>query len=400
MKSLAKLRRSIFVPVFFISTSMAYSQSFDTLNDALAAKDYNAAVKAVVDDAGESYILDALCTSEEFAALDYEELLILKNSVRNGKALSAFLDNRIENCKIEIYNSINDLTVEQVLKYCESFPERKSLVMQYLDATLYSNLSELNCLELYYLELAAPRTHEINIKDELNNRQEEKQELLASHVQEFLQQEKSTRSQLKYMLELIIWSYFIEGHKSLTNAYADIYMVPDAPLSAVSQYQNLVRRCYTPMVLQKMLQEQINKYCEQVNKARRDYALIAGKSDYIKCSYTIPAMHINSNANSAPFYEILDARETYVRAQQNISEGTSIIGFFAGSLWGLGLQAIGDWINISELVDAEYGCRKKYVDEVHEKLNKSFSDYASRLIGNIDNYMEKNQKEYETFIRK
>lgn len=202
------------------------------------------------------------------------------------------------------------------------------------------------------------------------------------------------------MLEMIAWSYFVEGHNQLTQAYSQIPMAPDDASSAAYQYQSIVSVCLSPSELRKMLQAQVNKYCEQINKARNDYALIAGKKEYIKFSYKVPVFSINSKVDYSCLYDISKSRQSYLNARESIGQGSSVLGFLVGGLWGLGVQALGEWMNISSLVDSEYKARLSYIKSVHDTIERSFYNNIRYTLNDFDSYMSKNQKEYENAIKK
>ena len=236
--------------------------SFPAIDDALAKNQFRMVINKSISNEEESYILDACSVSEEFSNLGYEDLKDLLSSAIKDSKLSEFLKRKITIKEKAILAEIDKLSIEQIVRYINSYPMRKEFVLDHLSKTLKQNLKQLSLQELLYLQSTLPYFKTTIVEEELKNREQERHSLMAAHIEEFLKNERDMSSQLKYMLESITWTFFIEGHKQLTNAYSKIYMVPDNPSSAASQYQRIVKVCFAPHNLQKLLQAQVDKYCE------------------------------------------------------------------------------------------------------------------------------------------
>lgn len=384
---------------FLLCICTAHGQGLD-INDIVYSRDYKVLLGFSSDYDNERLILDALTNTNDINNMGYEEILELYSITNLGTRTKKFLEEKLLEREIKIYNDIAELSPENIIEYCNHFPKRSNIVWTFVNNSLSKNLEKIECQELYYLQSTLPKDKRKLIDEALKSRGEEKHKLLSKNVDVFLKNEKVQYNQLKCMLETISWTYFTEGHKQLTNAYSQISMVPDDAKEAANQYQEIIRLCFSPKQIRSVLQNQVDQCCEQINKARKDYALIAGHNDYVKCSYKVPDIKINSAANYSDLYEIGRARQAYLKGRQNISQGTSVIGFLTGGLWGLGAQALGEWLNISSLVDSEYIARRNYVEAVHNVIKKSFENNTKYLLNDFDNYISKNQKDYETFIKK
>lgn len=371
----------------------------DPIRDALYHNNFKAVI-IMMDEEDEPLVIDALATSEKFQQLSYEEILMLQSLPSVTKNIISLLVDLTKEREMDIYRTLEASSIEDIVKYVQRYPQREKIVWDYIRAVLLPNLGGLSCQDLLYLQSTLPKTELSQVDKELKNRGEEKHQLLAKNVSKFLANEKSQCKQLKYMLEMIAWSFFVEGHNQSTLAYSQIPMAPDNASSAAYQYQNIINVCLSPNQLRSMLQAQVNKYCEQINKARKDYALIAGKKEYIKFSYKVPLLKINSKVDYSCLYEISNSRQAYINARENISQGSSVLGFLVGGLWGLGMQALGEWMNISSLVDSEYKARLNYVKDVHDSIEKIFYNNIRYTLNDFDSYVSENQKEYENSIKK
>lgn len=387
-----------FITLFGVSSVNA--QTYDNLCNVINQND----IKSLVEYAArypdsEKQVVDVLCSLHDISELTYEQLSELSKLHNRDTSLGHLLHRENDRKELEIFSFIEPLTLEEINSYIEKYPERKSLVQRYIDKSIGNSLPNLSYLELNYVSTTMKGYEKSRIKAEIGTRSAEKKELMAQNVNDFLVQEQKSLPRLEYVMEKIIWSFFVEGHKQLVENYSRIPMVPDDAYSAAHQYQELVNVCLSPKTLQKMLQTEVDNYCEQVNKARKDYALIAGVKEYPKMSYKVPLIALRSNVDYGVLYNIAEARRDFVVSRRDVSQGSGVLGWLTGGLWGLGAKFLGDWYCISDLVDTEYNARKVYVQDVYENLYASFEDYSKKSLSQIKTTLTQNEKSYEKFIK-
>lgn len=348
----------------------------------------------------EKEALDALCIHFNLNKLSYEEILSLMENTSNAPKLRGYLQKFVSAREQEIREQVDDLSLENLKRYVQHFPNRKFLVDDYLASTLGKSLKDLSFLELAYVNSTLPEFQHTAIESEMSTRMDERHNIMSKNVGKFIQSERKESDQIRYMLELITWSYFVEAHKQLTTAYSQIGMVSDDAYIASSQYQNLMRACFNPTRLQDMLQTQVNKYCEQINKARKDYADMAGKKSYVKMSYKVPTGSIYTNVYCESLWNIAKARRDFLENRQTSNSISGVAGFFLGGLVGLITKGIGDYVSISSLADDEYEARLQHVQVVHDALRDNFQRYTNDVITGFNNALTKNEKDYENDIKK
>lgn len=345
----------------------------------------------------ERRIIDALCTMSDFKAITYEELLSALQNTSSEK-IKRILEREKAIKDEEIRKHVASLSLEGIMDYVRTYPNRKVLVEGMLDKVLAPNIESLSYHELIYLKDIIPSFSVQEVEYNLNNRRNEKIKIVEENASAILGKEKKDKAILKYALEKIIWTYFVKAHEELTRAYSQISMVSDNPNEAASQYQKLVKACYNPKYLQSLLQEEIDKYCTQVNASRAEYAKFTGNNNYPKLSYSVPAPNFQSGASKTCFYKIAGTRQRYVEGRENVNSASGVIGWIFGGIAGVVTKGIGDLMAIDSLVDAEYESRLKYVQDVHDALHKSCVNYSKNVINNLEKTFTNNQNLYEKYL--
>lgn len=388
------MNKVLLVILLLFGQMNAFGQTVSDVNMAIVSKDINSLVQYSHKTDLEKYSLYGISSGFNFDEFTYEQVRDLSEKAKDGSATKLFFQDILVQKKKEIINIVETLTLENIAKYFVHFPERKDIVNNYLSSILESNLDKLSFTELYYLQTSMPELCKSQIESEITSRNDEAYALFASKIEEFIDIEHKSSNQLKYMIEQIIWNYFVEGHKQLTSAYSEIPIVPDNASDASYQYLRLVDVCLSPKELQKLLQEEVNKYCKYIVMGRIDYSLAARKDNYREMTYSVPLMKLNINAPISSLWEIGQARADYINGRNNVNSGSGIVSTLFGGLWGLGVKALGDWMAISGLVDNEYNARLKYVKAVHDSLLENYRNYAVTVINGFEKALKENEKLY------
>lgn len=389
------MRRRMFFVLFFFCFLCAFAQN-DRLQKAIMTQDLN--YMASMSGEGEARrVVDALCTMVDFQNIAYEEILDALRKVKNEN-IRRILNREKVKKEIDIRRDIATHPLSYAKEYTQKYPSRKLFVDNLVNGVLCPNIESLSFQELVYVNDVMPTLATKEIQAGIAQRHDEKISLLASNAKAIIGQEKKDKAIMKYALEKVIWLYFIEAHKELTNAYSQISMVSEYPAEAASQYQRLVRACYNATYLRSLLQKEVDSYCAQVNASRAAYAAFVGNNDYPKFIYKVPLPKFQSSANSSCLSEIAKSRQQFVEGRKNVNSASGVVGWIFGGLAGVITKGIGDWMAIDGLVSVEYESRLKYVQGVHDSLHKSCVNYCKGVIRDFETSLANNQKEYENYL--
>ncbi|MDE5785113.1 MAG: hypothetical protein K2H98_01135 [Duncaniella sp.] len=312
-----------------------------------------------------------------------------------SKIISEMLSREIEQKEIDILNEIRSLTAEEYVAYMTSFPERNEVLLKFMNNVIFPNLKDLSLEELIYYDDCLTGNFHDRLSAEIDTRNNEIADLLKLNASEYSSYEARLAERLKYLIENYIWTYFVEGHKELNKAYAQIGIVPDNAYMAAEQYQRLVNICFPTQKIRETLQNEVDKFCAEINQVRRDYYMTAGEENYPRMTYKVPEFNLNSTVSVAPLEGISEARERFIRNREDISTGTSVLGWFFGGTVGLLAQGIGDWMAIDGLVSSEFEARKNYMEDVQQKLLDNFAEYAHNIISGVETSLQRSSKNYE-----
>lgn len=356
----------------------------DALEQAIYERNFNKIFEIANQSAeNETIAIDALCNEINLDDYSYEQLRSY-DDIPKSETINKLFKSALSMKEVAILNELSTLTAEQFYNYSITFPKRKEILQQFFDEVVMPNAKNLSVQELIYYAENLPDSYQGTLMAEIDSRKEEIANVLKQKEGSYKHFELVLANRVKYLLETIIWTYYVEGHKQLNEAYSTIGIVADNPSVAASQYQSLVRACFPVHNIQNALQEEINKFYAELNRAREDYYKTAGSTTVPKLTYKVPLLNLNSNVSVDPLREIGAARARYVRNREDVSTGTSVIGFLFGTAAGLVAQGIGDWFAIDGLVDSEYNARKKYMESVQKRLITSFSDYSKTVLTGFD----------------
>ncbi len=331
----------------------------------------------------EKAVIDALCNDYNFDDYSYEQLISWAPITSSG-VISRMIAEAINRKEVVILNEMRNFNAAEFVAYTYAFPERKRICDAYLREIFLPNVKNLSLKELVYFDDYLPSQYHQQIASEIDTRDKEVASILHKNASDYKNLEKQLLERLKFIIENNLWSCFVNGHKELNKAYAQIGIVPDNSYIAAEQYQRLVGICFPTNSIRESIQGEVDKFCAQINTARQEYNKAAGNSGYSKMSYKVPEFRIYSAASSAPLNGIADARERYIRNREDISTGTSVLGWLFGGVVGLVAQGIGDWMAVDDLVESEFNARKKYMEGVQEQLINSFANYSNTIVNGLE----------------
>ncbi|MDE5787423.1 MAG: hypothetical protein K2H79_02620 [Bacteroidaceae bacterium] len=362
----------------------AMAQSNDALERAIYERDFIQIFNlANQSSENEIFVIDALCNDIDLKEYSYEQLLSYQD-ISQSSVINRLLSNVITLKEVEILEELSNLTAEQFYNYSIAFPQRQDILRKFFDEVVMPNVKNLSVQELVYYTENLPESYRTVLMAEIESRTGDIADILTQSTTDYKKYESKLSERVKYLLETIIWTYYVEGHKQLNEAYAQIGIVPDDPYAAADQYQRLVTACFPVSHIQRLLQEEVDEFYEELNQAREAYYKTAGKSTVPKLNYQVPQLTLKANASVDPLREIAAARERFIRNRETVSTGTSVLGWVFGPLTGLITQGIGDWLAIDGLVESEFNARKEYMESVQKCLLTSFANYSNSVVSGFD----------------
>lgn len=343
-------------------------------------------------------IKDILFSGINYDDFTYEEILSWSEKSKNTD-LANFFDEILIFKEVEMIKDLGDLTPEQINVYNEHFPKRKRFVEQYLKYCIGNNIQELPFLELMYLNNVLPNIYYSELNAEKNSRGEEIHQLLANTVDDYCTAESRLINQLYYNIESKIWEYVCYRYQDVAKRYSRIGMVPDNLSSAESQYRSIVKSYLSSEQLRKSLQKDADAYCETINKARAEYARIAGLNYYTRLQITIPAINLSYNVSNRNLNRIMAARQDYKESLQTHSTVAGVASWFSGKFLAQGIRGLFDLGSVSDLADQEFSARKAYMSDVYDEIKQNVTLSISSMHNTINNYVKTNQNEFKNGIK-
>lgn len=344
-------------------------------------------------------IEDVLCASINYNDFTYEEIVTLQEQCKDKSLLVFFNELKIQK-EIEIIDYIKNLTTEQINIYVGHFPKRKDIVYGYLGYIVHNSRNDLSFLELNYINNTLPSIWTTQLSEERKGRTQEKKELMSKSVEEFCKEETSLISKLYYNLEKKTWQYLNQRYRDAAARYSQIGIVPDNVSAMEKQYRKIVNSYVNGDNLRKILQQEANSYCETINKARADYALIANQTDYAKLSISIPKIDLQYSASTKSLQKVSDARTAFQDSREFNSTAASLASWFISGFVAQGLRGLADMSAVEDLANAEIEARKSYMKDVYDALQPKVNTVISSIHKSIDNYIISNQNEFKNGIKK
>lgn len=336
----------------------------------------------------------------DLSSHSYEEIVSYLSIVQDGTPLSHYINAIKTEQEAEIIEHVSSITPEETNKYIKQYPQRKSLITECINDAVFSNVESLSFLELNYLNNSLPTVLDgERINAELVGRKEEVWTILAADVDSYIQEENELVNGLYLEIEKKAYDYFYTGYGNVAKCYSQIGMVPDDPQKAAKQYDKLVRGCLQSNQLEAIIQQEINKFCKEVNSARSKYIeRLDPKNSFVPLSIKAPAISFNYTMSTAQFERIYRSRLAEKESRQKSKNAAGVARAFGFNVIATIGQGIYDLSTVSDMAKEEVKNREEYMGVVYSALDRSLKSQLANYIGAIDAMIKKNQTEFKKNI--
>lgn len=293
------------------------------------------------------------------------------------------------------------MTMEEIDAYIKSHPERRFIVENLLNTFIDTSADTITLLELNYIQRTLPQIRPTQIQQYLNQKNEEKRDILLNNIDWFLNNEKRLLKNLHYAIERSALEFLYNGYRQVAIYYAKIGMIPDNIDAAEKQYRLLVNACIPEKALQRRLQEEADKFCKEINLARNFFSKQLGKeNDFIKMEISIPLYSVNHTTPSVDLSSIEVARKEFINSKNMSTNMCSAANSVGLGIIGLIGKGIIDVNAVDDLIIREIAARKRYMKNVLVNLEKSILNQNASTRKKIESYVIENQKNFKIHANK
>lgn len=348
-------------------------------------------------------IENAIFTIIDMEKYSYPDILRFLDYTNENTEVGKYIVDIKKTKELDIIKSIDRMTAEQIMTYVVENPAHKSFVASYMTDIITANLDSLNYYELCYLEKHLPLVNSQLIETEKEERKDELLFIVRGNINELCKYEKQAIEQLCYKLERRSLEYLYDGYKRVVSSYSCITLVPEYPSDAASQYKTIVNGCLPSKDLQVEMQNEANKYCEIINAAREEFLTYTGKERMPRLKISISQISFNYSASTSHFNSLQEVRTNANNSRSNSGWVSSAVKMLGGEFWGMLVDAgreIHDSSKGESLANAEYECRRDYMKEVYNSIEKNVAKQNKSIINGIKKELEKNQKEFIKYVQK
>lgn len=397
-------RSCLSILILFAVCNIVYAQYNEKTTNAIVKEDiatllniYNREIES------RPYIENAFFSTMDLEKYSYSEIENFLTYVSNNTPIANYLNEIKITRELEIIRYVEQMTAEEIVNYVAANPMYKSFVISYVEDLLVAHLDSLNYYELCYIEECLPFVDQSLIESEKKQRQNELLDIIKGNVADFCNYEENAIEQLCYRLEQCSLEYLQKGYNLVATSYSQIMLVPDAPADAVSQYKTIVNACLPSKVLQDEMQKEANNYCNIINATRKEFLTYTGKVQFPQLKFSIPLIEFKYSASSTHFNSLREVRTNANNSRNNSGWVSSAVKMLGGSLWGMLVDAGREFHDSSKgekMANAEYECRRDYMLEVYNSLEKNVAKQNKSITNGIRNEFAKNQTEFIKYVQK
>lgn len=398
------MKRLLLLVLIIALPCVVFAQHNDRTNTAIVNEDIITLLDIYRRDISSRPIIEnAVFTIIEMDKYPYTEIVRFLGYTSNQTAIGKYLVGIKQKKELSIIKSIESMTAEQLMNYVVDNPTHKSFVASYITDIVAANLDSLNYYELCYLEESLPLVNPRLVEDEKLKRKDELLVIVKGNINELCKYEKQAIEQLCYKLERRALEYLYNGYNVVASSYSQIMFVPENPADAVSQYKTIINGCLHSKDLQHEMQNEANKYCEIINATREDFLNYTEKVEYPQLRLVIPSIGFNYSASSSHFNSLQEVRRSANNSRSNSGWVSSAVKMLGGEFWGMLVDAGRETFDESKnekLATTEYECRRNYMMEVYNSLERNIGKQNKSITNGIRKELEKNQKEFIKYVQK
>ncbi len=357
----------------------------------------NKSVRTIIEDV---FYTGTTPSKLDLSSHSYEETISYLSIVQDGTPLSRYINEIKAEQEAAIIEHVSSLTPEETNNYMKQYPQRKSLITECINDAVFANAESFSFLELIYLNNSLPTVLDgERINAELGRRKDEVWAILAADVDSYIQDENELVKGLYLEIEEKAYDYFYTGYGNVAKCYSQIGMVPDDPQKAAKQYDKLVRGCLQSKQLEVIIQQEINKFCKEINSARSKYVeRLDHKSSFVPLSIKAPAISFNYTMSTAQFERIYRSRVAEKESRQKSKNAAGIARAFGLNIIATIGQGIYDLSTVSDMAKEEVKNREEYMGVVYSALDRSLKSQLANYIGAIEATIKKNQTDFKNNI--
>ena len=369
----------------------------ENISELFSLYNTNKHVRTIIEDV---FYTGAMPSKLDLSSHSYEENVSYLSIVQDGTPLSRYINAIKTEQEAAIVKHVSSLTPEETNKYIKQYPQRKSLITECINDAVFANVESLSYVELNYLNNSLPTILDgERINAEFGERKDEVWAILAADVDSYIQDENELVKGLYLEIEKKAYDYFYTGYGNVAKCYSQIGMVPDDPQKAAKQYDKLVRGCLQSNQLEAIIQQEINKFCKEVNLARSKYVeRLDPQSSFVPLSIKAPTISFNYTVSTAQFERIYRSRLAEKESRKESKNAAGIARAFGLNILATIGQGIYDLATVSEMAEDEVKNRKEYMNAVYNALNRNLKIQLANYIGAIDATIKKNQTEFKKNI--
>ena len=346
---------------------------------------------------------DAFLMSVDMTNYSYEYVLGLSRQVDPDTSLGRYFASLRQAHTQNIIDELAGCTLEQIEAYKKKYPERSEIADHLLMNTVGRNLANLSYTELSYVGSKSSNGEIktlVEVEKNLGSRVAEVNSIMQGNVDDYCKKETELANSFLLDIEQTAWTFLFDRYSEVAKYYSRIGMVPDDYNQAAKQYRDLVQACISSKDLVGQLTPKIEKFCEQINLSRSDYATTAGKTQFPKLTLQTPRFDFSYNDYSYMLSDIAQARREFFDSKETNTALSDIASFFFGPLGGMIGKGILDMSSVETLADSEISCRRKYMDKILEELKARMENQTSAVTSRLKNELNTNQNEFINYIKK
>ncbi len=398
----------LLIATFTVATTYGQS-SIDVLqaqynNDITALLNYcNSRDKNIADEA-----YKALYVYSDLTDLSLNDIVKYHDLTKYNPTLRPLFDEKYEDVKQNLYAKYKYKTVKDVINEANYYPEKRELVNEFLKTNIGDHLDELSYDELTYLRHEVPGYMSYAVQSERDGRTVEKQMIAKSNANHYCDLEKEHIDNLYYVFEKSVMEYLYLNYGKVIVAYANTAL-PETTDEMESQYKSLVKAEVSDAKFKSFMQNELDKFCAEINKARSSYAHQCGKSNYVKLALKMPDVKLsNYSVSTESLLKIVDERKSYkenTKTADWIATGASVVAsFFDGGFLSNALITGAKHLVTSSLADdmAEnvLEARKEYLSKVLKSLEENTENQFSTVENSLKQQLSDNEIQFRNDLEK
>jgi hypothetical protein len=202
--------------------------------------------------------------------------------------------------------------------------------------------------------------------------------------------------------------YLYLNYGKVIVAYANTAL-PETTDEMESQYKSLVKAEVSDAKFKSFMQNELDKFCAEINKARSSYAHQCGKSNYVKLALKMPDVKLsNYSVSTESLLKIVDERKSYkenTKTADWIATGASVVasffdcGFLSNALI-TGAKHLVTSSLADDMAENVLEARKEYLSKVLKSLEENTENQFSTVENSLKQQLSDNEIQFRNDLEK